>query len=317
MIFAAGLGIQEPWYIERVVFEKGKGNQMFSEGKLDIYIDFQKGSKFSSKEKGELCPVHDTVERVWRHANFFQHECYLHARVPRIRTIDGNIQQVKVPWAGEGSSFTLLFESLSMLYVREGMSLSGAGRMQDVDGRVIGRIIKSYVEKAKFEQPIKVSNAIGIDEVSYKKGHDYLTIVSDAKKQVVLGVAEGKDQKAVQSAFGEMDKRDCDFEKIKYVSADLSPAYTSAILNDLPQVSIVYDRFHVESLLNKAIDTLCKQETSEFHLLKKTKYLWLRNNSKLSEHQKERIHYLSICFPKLGEAYRLKEMFKLIYNEAH
>ncbi|MBK8283366.1 MAG: transposase family protein [Saprospiraceae bacterium] len=69
----------------------------------------------------------------------------------------------------EGSSFTLLFEAMSMLLVKEGMSLSGAGRMVDQDSRVIGRIIERYVDQAKKEQMLEQVEVLGIDEVSIRR----------------------------------------------------------------------------------------------------------------------------------------------------
>jgi len=317
MLFGSAIGIVEPWYIQKIEFERGEDDTILKGGKLDIYIDFRIGSKFKIDDHPELCFVHDTVNRKWRHINFFQHECYLHARVPRIKTPTGKVLMVTVPWAVAGSSFTLLFEALSMLYVKEGMSMSGSGRMQNVDSRIIKRIIDHYVFKAKQEQPLAQTETIGIDEVSYKKGHAYLTIVSDAEKKKVIGIGEGKDKRAVSEAFDEMDDRQFDFQFVKNVTADLSPSYTASIKEELPNTKLIYDRFHLESLLSKSIDTVRKLEQQETDILKKTKYLWLKNNDSLSEKQRIKVHYFSICFPTLGEAYKLKELFKQIYDDAN
>ena len=72
-----------------------------------IKIDFKRGSKFAD-ETGKLCEVYDTKQKTWRHLNFFQHACYLHCRVPRITTSDGQVKLVEVPWSRAGSGFTLL-----------------------------------------------------------------------------------------------------------------------------------------------------------------------------------------------------------------
>ena len=95
-IFAAAMGLTAPWYITKVDFKKAKEEGLLSEGRLDIYIDFQVGWKFLN-DKEEVGSTHDTVERTWRHINFFQHVCYLHARVPRIKLTDGSVRLVKVP----------------------------------------------------------------------------------------------------------------------------------------------------------------------------------------------------------------------------
>ena len=83
---------------------------------LHIYIDFQKGYKFKDDNGNEL-PIHDTMQRTWQHLNFFQHKCFLHARVPRTKGLDSKVNLVQVPWARKGSGFTLLFEAYSMLLI--------------------------------------------------------------------------------------------------------------------------------------------------------------------------------------------------------
>ena len=267
IIFAAAMGLVDPWYIVKVEFKPGKAK--LSSGRLDIYIDFKVGSKFKDPASSVLCAVHDTVERKWRHANFFQHECYVHAFVPRIEKSDGSVQQVQVPWAMEGSSFTLLFEALGMLLVQEGMSLSGAGRMVNEDSRVIGRIIGRYVDQALEEQPLQQVEVLGIDEVSTQKGHHYLTILSDSKRKKIVGVGVGKGKEAVLDGLKDMETRKSMAMKVKYTTIDFSPAYLSAVLEYLPDSTLIYDRFHLEQLLSRAVDTVRKQEQTEAIELKK------------------------------------------------
>ena len=305
----------DPWYIVKVEFAAGRTT--LGSGRLDIYIDFKVGWKFKDPASQELCGVHDTVERSWRHANFFQHDCYVHAYVPRIKLPDESVKQVQVPWAMEGSSFTLLFEALSMLLVQEGMSLSSAGRMVNEDSRVIGRIIGRYVDQALQEQPLQQVEVLGIDEVSIKKGHNYLTILSDSKRKKIVGVGIGKGKDAVLEGLKEMEIRGSQAQHVKYATIDFSPSYISAVMEYLPNSIQIFDRFHLEQLLSKAVDTIRKQEQSEASELKKTKFLWIRKEESLSPKQKAKIYYLSYCFPKLGEAYRLKELFKQIFNNAN
>ena len=80
---------------------------------LTLKLDFSPGSKFSAPGADHqlLCAVHDTVEKRWRHLDFFQYKTELVARVPRVKTPEGKVVQVEVPWARPGSGFTLLFEA--------------------------------------------------------------------------------------------------------------------------------------------------------------------------------------------------------------
>ena len=102
-LFGLALGIKSPWFVEKIEFSE-------QDKRLDIHINFTRGSKF--EVDGALCPVHDTEQKTWRHLNFFQHECYLHARTPRVKTEDGRVLMVLPPWAGKMYGFTLLFEAL-------------------------------------------------------------------------------------------------------------------------------------------------------------------------------------------------------------
>ena len=105
-LFTAALQLQKPWYVERVEFEKGPGR---GTKELHIYLKHLPRVKFSVEE--EEYSVYDHQERVWRHLNFFEHECYIHARVPRVKTKSGNTLLVDVPWAQAGNKVNELFES--------------------------------------------------------------------------------------------------------------------------------------------------------------------------------------------------------------
>ncbi len=111
-LFGAALGLQLPWKIEAVELKLSDDN---STKELHIYINFERGRRFECE--GELRPVYDHNERTWQHLNFFQHHCYLHAQVPRVKNSSGNTLLVEVPWARPGSSFTLLFEAFAMCLV--------------------------------------------------------------------------------------------------------------------------------------------------------------------------------------------------------
>ena len=111
-LFTLALGLSSPWEVKELVFTA-------ESRRLDIRIDFPRGSSFPCPECGEPSKVHDTEEKSWRHLDFFQHSAYLTARVPRCRCDQHGVKQVEVPWARPGSGFTLLFEALLMALMRE------------------------------------------------------------------------------------------------------------------------------------------------------------------------------------------------------
>jgi transposase len=96
----------------------------------------------------------------------------------------------------------------------------------------------------------------------------------------------------------------------------MSKAYIAAIKQDLPKAEIVFDRFHIAKLLNEAVDTIRREEQSKYHDLRKTRYLWLKNNNNLVQKNKDLVAALSQAYPTIGEAYRYKELFREIMNEA-
>ena len=116
-IFQLALNLQSPWYVKSVEFQEQQ-----STGKKLLYINigFTKGYQFESGQ------VHDTRERSWRHLNFFEHECYINCNVPRVKSEDGKVGSVQVPWARKGSGFTLLFEALSMAFIENEMPVNKA-----------------------------------------------------------------------------------------------------------------------------------------------------------------------------------------------
>ncbi|MEA3506243.1 MAG: helix-turn-helix domain-containing protein [Elusimicrobiota bacterium] len=138
------LGLSKPWKVVKVNFNAEKK-------RLDIHLDFSKGGKFTPvpgtgecSECGEMSSVYDTKEKEWRHLNFFQHECYLHARTPRTDCDECGVRLVEVPWSRPQSGFTLLFEALVMELCKM-MPINAVSRLiGEIDNR-IWRIIEHHV----------------------------------------------------------------------------------------------------------------------------------------------------------------------------
>ena len=146
-LFQQALGLQEPWRVVDVQFDA-------EQRRLDLRIDFPKGSRFACPECGrEGCEVHDTEEKTWRHLDFFQHQAYLTARVPRVICLEHKVKQVEVPWARERSGFTLLFEALVMALVKEMPVAAVAGLIGETDMRV-WRVMHHYVDEAVEAQDL-------------------------------------------------------------------------------------------------------------------------------------------------------------------
>lgn len=308
-LFKMAIGLQPPWLITKLEFKNtGKDKKQ-----LNIYIDFITGAKFKDIN-GIECKVHDTIKRSWQHLNFFEHGCYIHARVPRIKTSDGKVQNVDVPWARPNSGFTLLFEAFAMLLMENEMPVNKAAVILKVYPKRIWTIFNYWINLALSKDEQSGVSSIGIDETSRKKGHDYVTVAVDLEKRRVLFVTEGKDEKTIDRLREHLVKKEVVPEQIEQVSIDMSPAFIVGISNNFPKAEITFDRFHIVKLLNEAMDKVRKDERREHEYLKGHKYTFLKSNKHLSESQKQHREELIELYPTLGEAYRLKELFNDFWN---
>ena len=308
-IFTAALDLSPPWFIREVSFT--------NEGKdkvLHIFVDHEPGKKF--EYDGDHYSVYDHHQRTWQHLNFFQHRCHLHARVPRVRLDDGKVKLVPIPWAQPGSSFTLLFEDEAVRLLQGGMSASAAGNHLGISDKRVFAIAQRRVSHALTEQPLQGVEDMSIDETSSRKGHNYLTVIGDRQAKKVVGLSIGNDADALALALIDLEVRGAYREKVKTVTMDMSTAYISGVTISMPKAKIVFDRFHLVKKLNEGIDKIRRREQKSYSALKKSRYLWLKNHDDLSKEKQLRVHELARAYPTIGEAYRLKELFREVFNEA-
>ena len=304
-LFTLALGLQSPWFIKEIDLQHKDGEV----GELHIYLDFERGALFSI-DGHEPCKAYDSADRTWQHLNFFQHKCFLHARVPRVKTDSGKVQTVQVPWARPGSGFTLLFEAYAMLLIECEMPVSKAGQTMDVYPNRIWTVFNHWIKKAHDKDRVDDIQQIGFDETSTKKGHNYVTVAVDLDKRRVVFATPGKDSSTIASTANYLATKGVEPESIKQACIDMSPAFISGIMDSFPEASITFDKFHVFQVVNKAMDELRKAEAQQTAGLKKSKYLFLKNTANLTTIQNIQREQLMDLYPRLGEGYRLKTLFK-------
>ena len=307
-LFEMALGVKSPWKITNLEFSAG-----FPGKELHVKIDFEKGAKFKD-ENGEMCSVHDTKEKTWRHLNFFQHESYLHCRVPRIKTKDGKVRMVEVPWARAGSGFTLLFEAFAMALIEKEMPINKVGELLNEDPHRIWTIFNYWIEKAYAADKPVAPAKLGLDETSKRKGHNYITLAVNLDERRVIHVVEGKDKDTVVLIIKYLESKGVNIKKVLHASMDMSPSFISGVHENFPKAEIHFDRFHVVKLLNEAMDKVRQIERKEHDELKGYKYIFLKNHDNLSGKKRVKLEELVKLFPTLGEAYRLKELFNDIWE---
>ena len=206
-----------------------------------------------------------------RHLNFFQHECHLEVRVPRVRLPDGKVALVEPDWVGKLSGFTLLFEALVLMLAQQ-MTFAAVARIVGETWHRVHAICSRYVDLALTHADLSAVDTVAIDETSYKRGHNYLTLAADADARKVVFVTEGRDADAV-AGFAVC------------VSIDMSPAFIKGVTDNLSNARITFDKFHVIAHASQAVDKMRRVEQRTDPALKGLRWALLKDRSKLSRDQ--------------------------------
>jgi len=281
--------------------------------RLDLFLDFKRGHSFPCPECGKPGKAYDTEEKTWRHLNFFQHEAYLHARVPRMTCEDHGVRLVEVPWGRQQSGFTLLFEALVMMLARQMPVNAIAGLLGVTDHRV-WRVLKHYILADVEKMDLSEMTSMGVDETAARRGHNYVSLFADMDERKVVYVTEGKDAQTIEAFRGHLVSHGGAPEAVTEVACDMSPAFISGVETHLPEAAITFDRFHVVKLLNTAVDEVRREEQRTEPGLKSTRYIWLKNPKNLTNVQAATVHGLSRSKLKTARAYRMKLVFQEIYS---
>lgn len=312
-VFQKALKIEEPWYV--IDYSLNQKDQI-----LDVYLDFKRGATFTCPHCGGAhAKVHDIVDddRTWRHLNFWQYTTYLHARHPRVKCdLCGKIRTVIVDWARKSSGFTWFFEAEVMELMKEMPVAAVARKVGEHDTR-LWRIFHYYVERAMNNLDFSSVSRIAIDETSSKRGHEYVTLFVDVDTKLVMFATEGKDSKVLKHFLGFLKTKEIDPENIKEVCCDMSPAFIKGVETELPKAHITFDKFHVMKLMNEALDQVRRQEQNEQPSLKKTRYLWLKNQNNLSAEQHEKVLKLKDTNLKTARAYRIKLSLQEMWTKSY
>jgi transposase len=273
-LFEAALGIAEPWFIQDVDFDASKKT-------LTIGIDFIAGSRFAVPGIEGAHPAHDTVTKRYRHLNFFQHECHLEVRVPRVRLPDGGIRQVEPDWAGRLAGFTLLFEALIIAMCRE-MTFAAVSRLVGLSWHQVVAICKRYVELGLEQADFSEIKRLAADETSKAKGHDYITLVADADERRVLFVTEGRDADTIKAFAADFIAHGGDPKAVESISIDMSPAFIKGVTQHLPNARMTFDKFHVIAHASAAVDKTRRIEQKTDPSLKGLRWKLLRDRASLA-----------------------------------
>jgi len=307
-LFEAALGVNSPWYVRETQFDAQART-------LTIRVDFRSGSRFSHPEVTGEHPVHDTQTKRYRHLNFFEHECFLEVRVPRVKLPDGAVRLIEPPWAGKLSGFTQLFEALVLALCRE-MPFAAVGRLVGESWYRVARIAERYVELAVAEADFSEVRELAIDETSKARGHDYVTIAADAERRAVIFVTETREATAIERLAADLAAHGGDPEAIEAVSIDMSPAYIKGVETHLPNATMTFDKFHVIAKASHALDLTRRAEQKRDPELKGLRWALLKDRHALSPSRRADLDALRkhLTTKRTARAWQYREDLREILN---
>lgn len=307
-LFGAAIGLQEPWYIRDVDFDvAGKT--------LTLRVDFREGSRFPHPSAEGLHPVYDTEKKTLRHLNFFQHECYLEVRVPRVTLPNGKVRLAEPEWVGKLDGFTLLFEAFVLLFSSE-TTFSGVARVFGISEYSVKTICQKYVNEAVKQADYSSVHAVAIDETSRARGHDYITLVADSERRAVIFVTEGRKADVVSSFAADLSAHNGDPKAITSISMDMSPAFIKGANESLPNARITFDKFHVIKHASEAVDKMRRIEQKSDMSLKGMRWKLLKNYNELNVQDRSEVDRLrsQLTIKRTARAWVYREQLREILS---
>lgn len=306
------LGLERPWHVERV-------EVLTEEETVLVHMAREADAPLRCPECGEMAPGYDrSEERRWRHLDTCQYTTVLATQIPRVRCAEHGVRQVGVPWAEDRSRFTALFEAFA-LRVLEETTLLGLSRLLRITWREAEGIFRRAVERGLARRASEPVRFYGVDETSFQKRHEYVTVISDLERGRVLAVTDHRRQTSLEAYWRSLSE--AQREGVEEVVMDMWDPYVAATRTGLPHGTskITFDRFHVMQHLNRAVDLVRRAEHARLRKLgderlKGTKYVWLKGEERRSERDRALIKELGRSGLKVGRAWAIKEAIRKLWT---
>jgi transposase len=223
---------------------------------------------------------------------------------PRLPFMKGKFQMTR-------SLIQYAFDLLSISTIQD------VSRLLGISWNAIKRIHKMKLEKLYKKIPLEEVKYISVDEFAIKKGHEYMTVFSDIESGRIIHAVEGRTAADIAPFLIELTNK---AKNLKAIAMDMSLSYISAVQQFLPQIDIVFDHFHVNALMNKALDDIRKEQQQNLNqkeekVLKGNRFLLLRNYENLEPEFKNRLEAILEVNEPLFKAYALKEQFRLFWRQ--
>ena len=305
------LGLDDSWQVSDVHLD-------LSGKKVEVRVAFSGQAK--CPECGTACAIHDhAAERKWRHLDTCDLRTILIARVPRTNCQKHGVKTISIPWAAQHGRLTMLFERVVIDWLQVTQSQTGVAKQLRLSFDQVHSIMQRAVERGLARREERSTKYVGIDEKSMKKGHNYMTVVSDLVSGRVLEVAERRTQNSAEFALSEAVPEHFRAD-VKAVCTDMWAAFMSAARQVLPNAKLVHDRFHVAKHLNDAIDKTRREEQRQLlargdDRLKRARYLFLTNFSAVDEDRLLRFQEARAAAVNTTAVWESKETFRAFWSQ--
>jgi len=305
--YARLLGLESPWAVTRIKLSVERL-------RVDIFVEYSQTTGICP-ECGTTCRVYDrSPQRVWRHLDTMQFETFLYCESPRIECERHGVKTSALPWAGKHSRFTRLFEAFAIKVILASRSLQDASKLLRLSWHQLHSIMKRAVDRGLERRENNEIAWVGMDEKSFRKGYNFISLINDLEDVRVLDVVEGREGTAadnlITKALNEEQR-----EMVCGVAIDMSAPFIKAIRRHLPNADIVHDKFHIAKHLGEAVDKTRRKEHRKMlrekdDRLKGTKYSWLKGMERLSDEALEQVEALAKTELGVAKAWYIKELFR-------
>jgi len=309
--YAQLLGLKTPWKVTDVDLSIDKL-------RVDIHVSYEENHG-CCPQCDAVCNVYDqSAERSWRHLDTMQFGTYLHSKSPRVKCPQHGVKTMSLPWADKHSGFTLMFEAFAIRVLQASRSTQDAGRLLGVNWHQLQNIMDRAVVRGLARRDSEEITWIGMDEKSFRKGHNYISVINDLENSRVLEVVEGREGDAAKHLITKaLDEKQR--ELVCGVCIDMSAPYIKAIRECLPHADIVHDKFHISQHLGNAVDKTRRIEHAKLQKqgdqsLTNTKYKWLRGMEHLSDEALAQLKMIGRAELDVSKAWYLKELFKHFWD---
>ena len=308
--YAVLLGLAESWRVVDVDLDLNG---------LRVCIELEStGRPYVCSECGDECPLKDHApQRQWRHLDTMQFETVLVARVPRTNCPQCGVKTCQVPWSEPHGRFTVMFEAFAIRVLQAAGSVEQARQLLGLSWESAQRIMDRAVERGLFHRKLDDIKHVGMDEKSFGKGQDYVSVMVDIDGSRVLEVAEGHDEQSADELWKTLSEE----QKggVEAVAMDMWQAFENSAVSNVPNAEIVHDRFHISKHLNEAVDKVRRQEHKALmkegdETLKGSKQLWLYNPENISDEQWAQFEALKNMELKSSRAWAIREQFRWFWE---